>query len=132
MEDVVTRSITIGAGVFIAIITISAVMTYYSASRDMVRAAGPGVDIADLYNKNIAQSLEKNRITGTEAKNILYYYLENNNVQVSMNGKANINNLDGGIDNSVFKSEIRGIYPNQSYNLTKSRQGNATVITIVK
>ena len=40
MDDVAIRAITIGASVLIALITISAVLTYYTAAKDMVRQIG--------------------------------------------------------------------------------------------
>ena len=73
MEDVSVRAITIGVGVIVALVTITAVLTYYNTAKDTVRQIGSGTDIAGLYEKSIEDILLKSNLSGTDVINLLNY-----------------------------------------------------------
>lgn len=131
MEDVSVRAITIGVGVLLAIITMSAVFSYYNTAKQTVRDIGAGTDIAGLYEKSVRDTLMKSELTGTDVKNLLYYSL---NDDKSLNlTLTNIRVLkdDGSIDTTYNSGNkeyiIKRILPNSRYNLTKN--GTTYVIT---
>lgn len=131
MEDVSVRAITIGVGVLLAIVTISAVFMYYNTAKQTVRDIGSGTDIAGLYEKSVRDTLMKSKLTGTDVKNLLYYSL---NDDKSLNlTLTNIRVLkdDGSIDTTYNSGNkeyiIKRILPNSRYNLTKN--GTTYVIT---
>lgn len=131
MEDVSVRAITIGVGVLLAIITMSAVFSYYNTAKQTVRDIGAGTDIAGLYEKSVRDILMKSELTGTDVKNLLYYSL---NDDKSLNlTLTNIRVLkdDGSIDTTYNSGNkeyiIKRILPNSRYNLTKN--GTTYVIT---
>lgn len=150
MSDVVTRAIMIGASVFIAIITISAVMTYYNVAQNAARSVGTGVDIAGLKNQNITDSLLKQTVTGTEVKNIINYFYQNKNVHVNVytakkfDGSViddSTNILSGGvarfedvnnrkIEDSEFKKLMKYINPLQRFKLTRNDDLGITTIRL--
>ena len=124
MDDVAIRAITIGASVLIALITISAVLTYYTAAKDMVRQIGSGTDIAGLYEKSIEEILLKKTITGTELKNLINYFDSIGEVKcefmhLSFIGDSKIVLL--GADkmslNKRFRKYINNALPNMTYDI---------------
>lgn len=80
MDDVTVRGITIGVSVFIALITITAVISYYSIAQETVRNIGPGTDIATNYNQSMESMLvganAGNVLSGNQVKSILSYFYE--------------------------------------------------------
>ncbi len=136
MEDVSVRAITIGVGVLLAIITMSAVFSYYNTAKQTVRDIGAGTDIAGLYEKSVRDTLVKAangsaNITGTDVKNLLYYSLnDDSSLNLTL---TNIRVLkdDGFIDKTYNLGNkeyiIKRILPNSRYNLTKN--GTTYVIT---
>ena len=133
MEDVSVRAITIGVGVLLAIVTISAVFMYYNTAKQTVRDIGAGTDIAGLYEKSVRDTLVKAangsaNITGTDVKNLLYYSLTDTSLKLTC---TNIRVLEdnGGVKTDLTYSGepsesqknniIKRILPNSRYNLTK-------------
>ncbi len=126
MEDVSVRAITIGVGVLLAIITMSAVFSYYNTAKQTVRDIGAGTDIAGLYEKSVRDTLVKAangsaNITGTDVKNLLYYSLnDDSSLNLTL---TNIRVLkdDGSIDKTYNLGNkeyiIKSILPNSRYSL---------------
>ncbi len=147
MEDVSVRAITIGVGVIVALVTITAVLTYYNTAKDAVRQIGSGTDIAGLYEKSIEDILLKNKVSGTDIKNILNYFVGRQDVNINVtNLSLFTNNYDAsgnpiinttytynGIQGSSTEADkvIRYILPNSMYTLdTPSVSGGITNINI--
>lgn len=134
MEDVSVRAITIGVGVLLAIVTISAVFMYYNTAKQTVRDIGAGTDIAGLYEKSVREVLVKAEggtatITGTDVKNLLYYSLTDTSLKLNCtnirvledNGNIKPDLTYSGEPNESQKNNIiKRILPNSKYNLTKS------------
>lgn len=150
MNDALVRFISISAGVFIAIITISAVMTYYTTAQNSASKIGLGVNIPELKNQNITDSLTKTIITGTEVKNIVNYFYEKPNVKVNVSsakkfdGKliTDTTNISYGgtvfndinhdkIENDRFKTLMKNINPVQRFRLTKVLDSEGTRIDLI-
>lgn len=148
MNDSVIRAISIGAGLFIAMITISAVMSYYSTAQTSIQEVGLGADIPSLTNQNITNSLLKESINGTEVKNIINYFYLNKDVIVNVSNAIKFDGTTSGeilrfggspvfndINNqeaitSKFITLMKNINPNQRFNLTYKTESNLTTITI--
>lgn len=86
------RAIVIGVSVLIGIATISAVLMYYNTAKQMASNVGRGQDFASNYEQSIQDILLKgsytvsgdNYITGTDVKNLLNYFYNNENVEVTV------------------------------------------------
>ena len=124
MDDVAIRAITVGASVLIALITISAVLTYYTTAKDMVRQIGSGTDIAGLYEKSIEEILLKKTITGTELKNLINYFDSIGKVElkeydniVYFDDKKIWQSRGTTSVNNDMKKKINNALPNMMYNI---------------
>lgn len=149
MNDSVIRAISIGAGLFIAMITISAVMSYYGTAQSSIQKVGLGADIPSLTNQNITNSLLKESINGTEVKNIINYFYLNEDVVVNVSNAINFNGITSGeilrfggnpvfgnVNNqeattSKFITLIKNINPSQRFNLNYKTESGITTITII-
>ena len=141
MESVSVRAIIIGVSIFIAIATMSAVMTYYNTAKEAVRNIGSGTDIAGLYEKNIEDILLKNTITSTEVLNILNYFYDKSDVNINLNNIKVFKNLDGnnpqfemisgnGKNDANYKKIKEFIVQTESYNVVHNVASGITTITI--
>ena len=89
-ESTPIRAIVIGVSVLIGIATISAVLMYYNTAKQMASNVGRGQDFASNYEQSIQDILLKgsytvsgnNYITGTDVKNLLNYFYNNENVEI--------------------------------------------------
>lgn len=121
MEDVSVRAITIGVGVLLAIVTISAVFMYYNTAKQTVRDIGAGTDIAGLYEKSVRDILIKNELTGTDVKNLLYYAETNSDLKIELKNVTVYNNSTESVGTSTDKNTvIKTILPNGKYKITGS------------
>ena len=141
MEDTTVRAITIGVGVLISIVTITAVLTYYNTAKDTVREIGSATDISGLYDKSIEDILLKSKISGTDIKNIINYFKGRNDVQITANGLKVFFNDDftngyrvtgtyTNILTGLNETMVRKIVPNCTYNLTHSLSGGKLSVNI--
>lgn len=121
MEDVSVRAITIGVGVLLAIVTISAVFMYYNTAKQTVRDIGAGTDIAGLYEKSVRDILIKNELTGTDVKNLLYYAETNSDLKIKLEDVTVYNNSTESVGTSSYKNTvIKTILPNGKYKIEGS------------
>ena len=121
MEDVSVRAITIGVGVLLAIITMSAVFSYYNTAKQTVRDIGAGTDIAGLYEKSVRDILIKNELTGTDVKNLLYYAETNSDLKIELKNVTVYNNSTESVGTSTDKNTvIKTILPNGKYKIEGS------------
>ena len=151
MEDVSVRAITIGVGIFMAIITMTAVLTYYNTAKETVRDIGSGTDIAGLYEKSVEDILLKTKVSGTDVKNILNYFSGKTDVKINVNnlhlyennftgnityGTHDINTtyncLNIQLDEAETNRVIRYILPNSTYSLNTFVSGGITTIQIYR
>ncbi len=144
MEDVTVRAITIGVGVLVSIITITAVLTYYNTAKDAVKEIGSGVDIAGLYDKSIEDILLKKKCNGTDVQNLLDYFAGKSNVVINTqklklyknDSSGNIveTSLEQGIqsDKERIKDVIKFILPNSKYKIEHNINNEIITINIDK
>lgn len=148
MNESLARALTVGAGLFIAMITISAVMSYYGTAQASIQKVGLGADIAGLTNQNITNSLLKESINGTEAKNIINYFSLNKSVIVNVGNAikfdgtttgeilrfggspifGNINNEQ--VTSNKFITLMKNINPSQRFKLEYVINSGVTTITL--
>lgn len=123
MEDVSVKAITIGVGVLLAIVTMSAVLSYYNTAKQAVRDVGRGTDIAGLYEKSVRDVLVKTEngatatITGTDVKNLLYYAQTNTDLHITLNPINVYNNAGGIITSNDMDTVLKRILPNGKYEI---------------
>lgn len=121
MEEVSVRAITIGVGVLLAIVTMSAVFMYYNTAKQTVRDIGAGTDIAGLYEKSVRDTLMKSELTGTDVKNLLYYAETNSDLNITLNNVNVYDNSTKSVNTSSDKNTvIKTILPNGKYKITGS------------
>ena len=102
-ESTPIRAIVIGVSVLIGIATISAVLMYYNTAKQMASNVGRGQDFASNYEQSIQDILLKgsytvsgnNYITGTDVKNLLNYFYNNENVEIIVQNIRYIEKYEG-------------------------------------
>lgn len=102
-ESTPIRAIVIGVSVLIGIATISAVLMYYNTAKQMASNVGRGQDFASNYEQNIKDILLKgsytvsgnNYITGTDVKNLLNYFYNDESVEITVQNIRYIEKYEG-------------------------------------
>lgn len=134
-EDMSMKAIFIGAGILVAIATISAVMSYYSIAKQTATGiVGTSKEIETVYRSDIETSLLKSYLSGTEVKNIIMYFQNVPNVivnvanmKVSNTQTASYNNLNN--DTTNYLKVIDNIRTEFMFSLSKTESATG-VITI--
>lgn len=120
------RAITIGAGLFISITTISLILTYYNVAKNTAQTIGTGTNISQNYDRHIRDILTKENIKGSDVINICNYFEE----------EITTKKIDFWYGNSSPKTSdiINIVLPNQDFTLgvTYDNDGNITKIVINK
>lgn len=120
------RAITIGAGLFISITTISLILTYYNVAKNTAQTIGTGTNISQNYDRHIRDILTKENIKGSDVINICNYFEE----------EITTKKIDFWYGNSSPKTSdiINIVLPNQNFTLgvTYDSDGNITKIVINK
>lgn len=114
-EGISIRAITIGVSVFIAIITMSVVLMYYSTAKNTVSEIGTGLDISVTYNRNIEKILVKDTITGEELKNLINYYYQNLDVDINIK-KIKVVGSNGIVSYETITGSNANLYLNVNNN----------------
>lgn len=120
------RAITIGAGLFISITTISLILTYYNVAKNTAQTIGTGTNISQNYDKHMRDILTKKNIKGSDVINICNYFEE----------EITTKKIDFWYGNSSPKTSdiINIVLPNQDFTLgvTYDNDGKITKIVINK
>ncbi len=121
------RAITIGAGLFISITTISLILTYYNVAKNTAQSIGTGTNISQNYDRHIRDILTKANIKGSDVINICNYFEE----------EITTKKIDFWYDGNSTKPLdiiINNVLPNQNFILkvTYDNDGNITKIVINK
>lgn len=120
------RAITIGAGLFISITTISLILTYYNVAKNTAQTIGTGTNISQNYDRHIRDILTKANIKGSDVINICNYFEE----------EITTKKIDFWYGNSSPKTSdiINIVLPNQDFTLgvTYDSDGKITKIVINK
>ncbi len=135
MEDSAMKAIVISVSVFVAIITISAVIIYYNTAKDIVNVTGSGVDLAVAQQQDIENILLKAnnnaKVSGTEVMNIIKYFYNNKKYTVSiilkdivyLNGKYSVvknenkEYMNANLDEYEYQEAMKNILPVFSFTL---------------
>lgn len=118
------RAITIGAGLFISITTISLILTYYNVAKNTAQSIGTGTNISQNYDKHIRDILTKANIKGSDVINICNYFEE----------EITTKKIDFWYGSRKTSDIINNVLPNQDFTLgvTYDNDGNITKIVINK
>ena len=73
MDENASRAVFLGVSVFVAIITITLIVNFYSTAKDSAAVANR-YDISSTGNTRVDKILEKEKITGLELRYLLDYY----------------------------------------------------------
>lgn len=118
------RAITIGAGLFISITTISLILTYYNVAKNTAQSIGTGTNISQNYDRHIRDILTKKNIKGSDVINICNYFEE----------EITTKKIDFWYGNSSPKTSdiINNVLPNQDFTLevTYDSDGNITKMRV--
>lgn len=118
------RAITIGAGLFISITTISLILTYYNVAKNTAQTIGTGTNISQNYDRHIRDILTKANIKGSDVINICNYFEE----------EITTKKIDFWYGSRKTSDIINNVLPNQDFTLgvTYDNDGNITKIVINK
>ena len=132
-ESNAIRAITIGAGLFISITTISLILTYYNVAKNTAQSIGTGTNISQNYDRHMRDILTKKNIKGSDVINICNYFEE------EITGKAAANKIkfsykDKDKEETKVSNVVSSVLPNQNFILevTYDSDGNIAKIVIKK
>lgn len=150
-ESAPIRAIVIGVSTLLAVATISAVLMYYNTAKQMASNVGRGQDFAANYEQSIQDILTKaeyavsnsdeNVILGSDVKNLLNYFYDDNSVDILLKYKLYTVTYDnntvktsergtytnGGAISSYYEGAMTNIYDNEKFKITKSNQDNGKI-----
>ncbi|MBR5227976.1 MAG: hypothetical protein IKV94_04990 [Clostridia bacterium] len=111
MEDSSIRAITIGVGLFVILLTISAIVGYVTVARGMATVVDQGLRLDEVSYENILDYKEDVTIAakGIEVKNFIRKYVGDENIK-----KISIieNGVESVVDkNLVFDTETNIVNP---------------------
>lgn len=155
-ESAPIRAIVIGVSTLLAVATISAVLMYYNTAKQMASNVGRGQDFAANYEQSIQDILTKaeyvasnsdgNVILGSDVKNLLNYFYDDNSVDILLTYKLYTVTYDnntvktsergtytnGGAISSYYEGAMSNIYDNEKFQITKSNQDNGKITLTIK
>mgnify|MGYP000428352781 CR=1 FL=1 len=123
------RAITIGAGLFISITTISLILTYYNVAKSTAQSIGTGTNISQNYDRHIRDILTKANIKGSDVINICNYFEE------EITGKAAANKIKfsysyKGKEETKVSNVVSSVLPNENFILTVTYDGDGNITEI--
>lgn len=155
-ESAPIRAIVIGVSVLIAVATISAVLMYYNTAKQMATNIGTGQDFAANYEQGIKDILLNSQsnvtggstITGTDVKNLLNYFYQDETVEIKVSNIAKVDYNMGNmayndaskeyneydkinLDKTNFAKVENKILSGQKFTLTRGDEDNKMVLTII-
>ncbi len=132
-DEMALRALTIGAALFVALATVTAIILYYNTARTSISNV-QYTNINENYRDDIKVILFKDELTGVELKNVLQYFFLNKDVEISINsyytflgdtntGTETIDPLllsDSGkninqTDSITYETLMKNIIPNQMF-----------------
>jgi len=135
-DDILVRAVTIGASVFITLATVTAVMMYYNTAKIAVTNVGSGTNIEEKYRQDIKNTLYNEVATGAEVRNILQYFSENYEVNISISSyyaydasgakkviidPGEVNRINHSKNNTYIQI-MKTMMPNQKFKVTNIDQ----------
>lgn len=125
MESNAIKAITIGAGILIAIATISLVITYYNTAKEGMSSVGDGNNVYEQYERSIRDILTKTNIYGTDLTNLYNYFGDDPSIKIQIFDKTG--NSVGDIKNFVRVTAR----PNQKFTLSVNSEYTQFNITAI-
>ena len=83
MDENASRAVFLGVSVFVAIITITLILTFYRTAKDSASVANR-YDITYTENQRADEILSKEKIMGVELRYLLNYYYNNDSVEIAI------------------------------------------------
>lgn len=81
MDENASRAVFLGVSVFVAIVTLTLILTFYRSAKESAAFANR-YDVSSEYNKTVTDVLEKSMINGVELRYLLNYYVENDDYEI--------------------------------------------------
>lgn len=83
MDENASRAVFLGVSVFVAVITITLIVTFYRTAKDSAAVANR-YDITSTGNTYLNSVLYKEKITGSELRYLMNYYANDETVSISI------------------------------------------------
>jgi len=143
MDENASRAVFLGVSVFVTIITITLIATFYRTAKDTAAVANR-FDITNTGNKRADEILGKTKVTGLEVRYLLNYYYNDESIRIFVyqpksgeifnetNMKLEINNID--VKKDDYWSDKHQLYleetikPNYNYGLVKDTRGGKYIV----
>lgn len=147
-EGALTKALYVGVSLFVTVITITALLAYYNIARESIKEVGSGTEFDALYREDIKETLLStginNQITGTQVKNLVNYYYDNNAVEISISGMKyiaedgtikeyetiSLTSTDSDIRTKNYNIIMKYIISNQHFTLERNESDEKIVVTI--
>lgn len=117
------RAITIGAGLFISITTISLILTYYNVAKNTAQSIGTGTNISQNYDRHIRDILTKKNIKGSDVINICNYFEE----EIT---EKTIKFFYKEKEKKAVSDIVSSVFPNENFILTVTYDGDGNITEI--
>ncbi|MDO4282025.1 MAG: hypothetical protein Q4D02_00125 [Clostridia bacterium] len=121
-EGALTKALYVGVSLFVTVITITAIIAYYNIARESIKEVGSGIDFDVLYREDVKETLlasgVNNQITGTQVKNLVSYYYDNFDVEITILGMKYVSE-DGTIQkyDTISLSSTDRVTRTRNYNI---------------
>jgi len=95
MEDNSIRAILIGVAVFIAAITISVIVFYFSTAKKVADNVSSRVDIAESFDITTNSNIDEDNLTGVDIRSLIKKYAGSDEVTINiLTIKGEIHKID--------------------------------------
>lgn len=137
MEDVSIRAVVIGVSLFVTMITVTAILSFYNVSILTAQAFNKRVNIAEEYDYIMNSDVFTDELTGVELRNLINKYANNAEVVIflKMNDKEiyeNINNKWLNSIGNISEAQLNVINPSDKYRVTKTSNCNVVKYCKIK
>ncbi len=130
MDENASRAVFVGVSVFIAIITITLIVNFYTTAKESASVANR-YDISGSGNARIEDILSKTQIVGTELRYLMNYFYDDKTIEIVIYN-------DSGVKLTISSDEYwsddgkqeldEKIRPNYNYEIKIQERGAKTVI----
>lgn len=149
-DDALTKALYVGVSIFVTVITISALIVYYNIARKSIKGIGGGTDFDTVYREDVKETLLKSgtnsKITGTQVKNLINYYYDNIQVEITISkmkyisddgtiqeyAAISLSSADKTLREKNYNTIMKYIMNNQYFTLTRNIENEEKLVITIE
>lgn len=137
MEDISIRAIVIGVSLFVTMITLTAIISFYNVSVLTAQGLHKRANIAEEYDYIMKSDVVTDDITGIELRNLINKYAKNDkvNIDLTMSESKRYNNINNTWINkieNISEAKLNMINSSDKYSVSKTTSSGTTRLTVLK